>query len=148
MNPLSTLIRHAVTYLAGIGTYLYQVGAIDASGVDAANAAGASMQDGTAILLSLVAVVATRWAINLLGKIFPATAAKLTGGAGSGLPLPVILCGAAAGLLGLSLPSCSADQLSAARAIPVRIGIAGPQGTLSYSSKSGLELSARVHADK
>ncbi len=52
----------------------------------------------------------------------------------SGKVAAVVATTTLAGLVGLALPACMAG------AMPVRIGIAGPDGEVSYSSKAGLEV--------
>ncbi|MDP3851979.1 MAG: hypothetical protein Q8Q59_15865 [Luteolibacter sp.] len=48
----------------------------------------------------------------------------------------------------VTLPSCSSAQWEAARAIPIRIGIQGPDAEASYSSKGGLQINARIRGTK
>lgn len=133
-NSISTLIRHALTYLAGIGGYLHHHGLIDATGVDAANQAGAQLVDPLSIIAGLLAVVAARVALGLLGKIFPSIAEKASGGVSGGAFL-LVACGTAAALMG-ALPSCSHNgypvtgslsYLDAASGAQVGLNIGPPQ---------------------
>lgn len=145
MKTIQTLIRHAVTSLAGIGTYLAALGAIEPGSAEAANALGAELAEPLAGLLSLVAVVAVRLAMAWLSKFIPNLAEKANGGMSGGAWLLVM--GVTAGLVG-ALPSCSPAQVTAFRGVPIRIGIEGRDAAASYSSKGGLVISARVRGDK
>ena len=140
-ETLASLLRHATTALLGLGGLLLSHDLIDPSDVVAVDAAGVSLQ--SALVVIVVAIVG-RLCITLTGKIFPATAAKLTGtGAGGPLSLWVGL-GVAAGLLGCALPSCTPAQVDAFRAIPIRACVITPEGKICYSDKDG--LSAEIDA--
>ncbi len=146
MKTINTSIRHALTYLAGLGGFLYQHGMIDASGVDAANQAGAALVDPLAIIWGLIAAVVMRFVIFLLGKIFPGLSESATAdpgqgenGSGAGWPLPLLVTCVTAGLMGLGLSSCTPAQIAAARAIPVKACVVTPQGRVCYSTAEGLE---------
>lgn len=145
---LSTLIRHGLTYLAGIGGFLYQHGAIDAGAVDVANQAGEQLIDPLSVILGLVAAVVMRLVIALLGKIFPSLAEKASGGM-SGGALLLMAMGTMAGVMGC-LPSCSLPNAEGGmrdaewRMPPLRISVTGPDARASYSSKGGVEVSAVV----
>ena len=133
-DTLASLIRHATTALLALGGLLASRDFIDPSDVAAVDAAGVSLQSA---LVVIVVAIAGRLAIFLAGKIFPAAAAKLTRPEAGG-PLAVmgwIVVGTLAGGLGC-LPACS-------NGVPLRIGIVGPDGTVSYSSKGGLAVDYR-----
>lgn len=68
------------------------------------------------------------------------------GASGGNVPLWLV-AGATAVLMG-GLPSCSPEQLAAARAVPIRIGITTDHGTAAYSSKRGIEVDAVIRAEK
>jgi len=103
-----------------------------------------------------VEFIAVLGAVNVLvrfatsGKISLVGAGETNGGGGlGGLPL-WFWVGTAAALLGGALPSCS--QLST---LPIRATVIMPDGSLSYSSKAGLEATVNasermraIHAGK
>lgn len=105
MNATASLIRHILTYLAGLGGFLFAHGIIPAESVDAANQAGSALVDPLAVLGGLLAAAALRLAIFLLGKIFPAWAAKLGSESGG---MTLLMVGLATAALMGALPSCSA----------------------------------------
>lgn len=140
MKNISSLIRHGLTYLAGIGGFLFQHGLIDASGVDAANKAGEQLIDPLAIITGLMAVVAMRAAIALLGKIFPSIAEKASGGM-SGGALLFVVCGTAAALMGC-LPSCSDYPVTAT--LSYRDPNSGAKAGLTYSPAKKLRGKLKV----
>lgn len=127
-------LRHVFTALAALGTYLALHGAVGPDDVDAVNAAGASLGDGLSVI---VAALVARLFLWLSGKaMWPAGDSKTSG---SGVTL-LALC--------LCIGSLAVGGLSGCSGVPVRVGIVGPDGTLSYSSKGGLAIDARVHAAK
>jgi hypothetical protein len=64
-----------------------------------------------------------------------------------GLGLVCIVGCTAAGALGC-LPSCTHSQLEALRGVPLKIGVETDDSRLTYSSKGGLLLEARVIREK
>lgn len=72
---------------------------------------------------------ATSGKINIFGA--GETPDDKTRGSGPGGLAPLIVMGAAAGLIASALPSCG---------LPVRATVILPEGAVSYSAKDGLEL--------
>jgi len=107
MNQLLSLIRHSLTGLAGLGTYLATVTPVDPATVDQVNKAGADLVDPLAGLLALVAMIAVRLLISALGKVFPSLGERLGNAASGGMSggASVLLISMAAAVGGL-LPSC------------------------------------------
>lgn len=141
-NTLSSLIRHSLTALAGVGGLLLSHGLLASGDLAQVNAAGGQLQDALTVIGSAVGL---RLAIMITGKIFPATAAKLSGAAGGLVPLWIGLTTAA--FMG-ALPSCSPAELAAARAIPIKTCVVTDYGTACYSSKSGLAVSVDATSGK
>lgn len=79
--------------------------------------------------VNIIVRFVTHGAVNIFGE-------NTTPPAGRLMVLAGLLTAAALG----GLPSCSPDQLAAARAIPVRVGITTDYGRAGYSSKRGIEL--------
>ena len=90
------------------------------------------------LLITAVWRVALTWAGSLFRR---GSGENDTNGSGGSLGLWVI--GAMAACL-CGLPSCSPDQIAAARAIPIKTCVVTDKGTICYSSKSG--LSAEIDA--
>jgi len=85
------------------------------------------------------------------GKVsfFPPEYVEKPSGPAGGLNLLWIAAmGMTAAAMGMGLPSCSSAQLAAARAVPIRACVITPQGKVCYSSKTGIDLRARVQRDK
>ena len=100
-DTLASLIRHALTALAGAGTFMAGRGLIAPDDAAAVNASGATVQD--ALVVVVVAVV-LRLLMTFGGKLF---AAHMEDGK-NGSPAWVLLLGMV-GLLGMGLPSCSSS---------------------------------------
>jgi hypothetical protein len=145
MNATASLIRHFLTYLAGLGGFLFAHGIIPAESVAAADQVGAALVDPLAVLGGLLAAGGLRLAIFCLGKIFPAVAEKLSGASGG---MPLLMVGLTTAAVMGSLPSCSAAQLAAARAVPVRSCVETDYGTVCYSSKSGVAVTVDATSRK
>jgi hypothetical protein len=146
MKNIATLIRHTLTFLAGLGGMLVTYSVIAPSEVDAVNAAGSSLIEPLTVIGGAIAAGIARLAIGWLRKRFlgPARPGKETSGGASLLMLAAL--GTMAGIMGF-LPSCSSGDLNS-RGWPVTLRIVGPDGTVSYSPKSGLEVEAEVRATK
>lgn len=134
----SSQLRHFLTYLAGLGTALATWHLIAPDQVEAVNKAGADLISPLTVILGAVGVFVFRLAITWLGKIFSGLAGKASGGMSGGTML-LMVCGTMAGIGGC-LPSCSAQQLAAARAVPVKACVITPEGNICYSSKAGIEV--------
>lgn len=145
MKNTAAFLRHFLTFLAGLGGLLATYSVIAPSDVDAVNAAGASLIDPLVVIGGAVAAGVTRLAMSWLHKQFlgPARLEKEASG-GTSLLLVVAL-GTMAGIMG-SLPSCSSDLNS--RGWPVTVRLEGPDGSVHYSTASGLEVAATVRASK
>jgi hypothetical protein len=131
-NIILSLVRHALTALAGVGTFLAGRGLIAPEDAAAVNASGATIQDALAVVA--VAVIA-RLMIHFGVKIF--SMENEDGNGGSAL---LLLLGVA-GLMGLGLPSCSPQQIEAAKNVPVKACYEGKNGNkVCYGSKSGIEV--------
>lgn len=72
---------------------------------------------------------------------------NMAGGRSGGTWLLVMGLGIGTAAVGL-LPSCSPDQLAAARAVPVRGCVLTKYGTACYSSKSGIDLTVDADSRK
>jgi hypothetical protein len=122
-NELASLLRHALTALAGIGSLLAARGCIAEEDIEAVNAAGLSVTE--ALIVVAVAIVA-RIFISLAGKLkLPGTAALMMMSAAA-LPLLMGLSVAA------SLASCS--NYTGPRFV---LGVEHEDAVLSYDSEAG-----------
>lgn len=142
MNAVASLARHFLTTLAGLGGFLFAHGLIPADAVGRANAAGSALVDPLAVLAGLLAAAVLRLGIFFLGKIFPASAAKL--GAQSGMAGLWLMGLTTAAVMGL-LPSCSEPQLAA---VPLRSCLETDYGTVCYSSQSGIAVTVDARSGK
>lgn len=136
---ITSLLRHSLTALAGLGAFLAAKNWIAPEDAGAVDAAGATISE--AILVVMVAIIA-RLLIKIFGiasqwKEEPANREndedKYDGGASGGMTL-LLLSGTAAALLG-SLPSCSSLEL------PFSATVHGPGYSATYS-----EAGVQVHA--
>lgn len=132
---LASLLRHALTALAGLGAFLLSNNLIEPADAPAVDAAGVSI---SAALVVIGTAVLGRLAITLFGKFFTAAAGE-SGGPSGGMSL-LVMCGTAAGLC-MVLPSCSAG-------IPIKGCLTSDYGTACYSSKSGLEIAVNQRSSK
>lgn len=141
---LTSLLRHALSALLGLGALLASKGLINPDDVDAVSAASVSLVD--ALVVIVVAVVA-RLIFSKVPWLAPASSSGSDDPAGSsanGVDQRAASGGTSgllvmAGLLALALaalPSCAG--------FPVRVGIVVPEGELGYSSKGGLEIQVRA----
>ena len=141
---LTSLLRHALTALFGLGGFLTAKGLISPDDAEAVNAASVSLVD--AIVVIVVAVVA-RLIFSKVPGLAPASSSGSDDPAGSsanGVDQRAASGGTSgllvmAGLLALALaalPSCAG--------MPVRVGIVVPEGELGYSSKGGLMIQVRA----
>jgi hypothetical protein len=146
---LASQIRHFLAFLAGLGTLFLSWHIIAPDQVEAVNKAGGELISPLVIILGAVGACVFRAALTWIYQLFRTGAGETetkTGGSGGSLPLWVLM-GTLAGCMGF-LPACSSAQWAAARAIPIRIGIQGPDAALNYSAKAGLELNAVIRAEK
>ena len=138
MKTLPTLLRHALTFLAGLGGLLLSYQLILQSEVTAANEAGTALIEPLTVLGGLLFAGLARVGITLLGKFFPVMNRE-SGGTSGGMSLLVLggLCMAAAG----GLSSCSSAKM------PLRLSVTGPHGSASYSPKGGLIIDLPLPAE-
>ena len=147
MKTLATLTRHAATYLVGIfvawfTVYLTLPGEAQAA-ADAANA----LVEPVVVLVGLAAVVISRLAMPVLTRIFRLSAGEGSGTGAGGLPLLVLGLGLGTAAVGM-LPSCSPEQLAAARAVPLKACVMTPKGPVCYSTKDGLSVEIDTRSRK
>ena len=105
---IASHIRHLLTCLATLGVLLASHKLVDPSAVATVNQAGGSLVEPLTVIGTALIVVGLRLLITLLGKLFPAWAATLsgiTGGSSGGVNLLLMLVTAAA-FMG-ALPSCT-----------------------------------------
>jgi hypothetical protein len=132
-NIISTSLRHIFTALAGLGTFLAMHGLIGPSDGAAVDVAGATLGDALAVVAAALVARLVVWATGMV----------VTGGVPN-VPLWMLSWLCVGTLVAGGLPACSPAQMEAARAIPIRIGIQGPDGAATYSSKGGLQFHAIV----
>jgi hypothetical protein len=133
-DTLASLLRHALTALAGAGTFMAGRGLIAPEDAEAVNASGATIQDA---LVVVVVAVLMRLALKFGGKFFSADTVGKSDGGG----VLLLLLGVA-GLLGMmGLPSCTPRQWEAVKAFPLKACYIDKDGNSAcYSSKGGLEV--------
>lgn len=132
-NEFASLLRHALTALAGIGSLLAARGWIAPEDEAAVNTAGLSVTE--AVIVVVVALVA-RIFISLAGKLKrPGTASLMM----SAAALPLVMGITVAG----SLASCADYQ-----GPRIIFGVEHDQGRVSYDSAKGgsVRVDARVPA--
>ena len=116
---IASHIRHILTCLATLGVLLASHKIIDPSSVSDVNQAGSSLISPLTIIGTACVTVGIRLLITLLGKLFPAWAATLsgiTGGSSGGVNL-LLLAATAAVLMG-ALPSCSTTVTNTTQTLP------------------------------
>lgn len=132
---ITSLLRHFLSYLAGIGGLLATYALISPAEVPAANAAGAALIDPLTLLGGAMAAGATRLVLAWI------TAKRLSVADGN-RTLAWVLWVGLAGLYGLGLPACAPGQM------PLRGTLITDAGALSYSSKGGLEIAVDGRSGK
>jgi hypothetical protein len=146
---LASQIRHFLAFLAGLGTLFLSWHIIAPDQVEAVNKAGGELISPLVIILGAVGACVFRAALTWIYQLFRTGAGETetkTGGSGGSLPLWVLM-GTLAGCMGF-LPACSSAQWAAARAIPIRTCVITDQGTVCYSSKSGLSAEIDLQSAK
>lgn len=138
---LASHVRHFLTFLAGLGTILLGWNLLAPEQVAEVNAAGGKLIEPLMVILGAVGVFVARLALSWMTRIFRSGSGELDddpkGGSGGGLPCLLLLCGMA-GLMGFCLPSCAAVS-----GMPIKASVLVEEGTLSYSSKGGIEMQYR-----
>lgn len=140
-DSIKSVIRHFLTALAALGTYLASASLIPAEQAADVNAAGAALADPLTLILTALAVPLARWAVSWfpwLGK----------GGGGSAAVLM-----AAAGTLAGSLPSCgpqaAADFETVKKAVPFKGCYIDKNGNrICYSTTDGVSLEVDERSGK
>lgn len=133
---IASLLRHALTFLAGLGGLFFSWSIIAPDQVAAVNAAGADLIAPLTIILGAVAACVARLALSWIFKIFRHGSGDVTGAGGLSLWIGVM----AAGGLCLALPSCSPETREVLKAFPIRTTVVTDYGTVGYSSKSGISV--------
>lgn len=154
MNAIiATIIRHSLTFLAGIGGILATCKLIASTDVAAANAAGASLVEPVTLIGGMVAACIIRLAMTWLSLQFPWLAPLLGFAADASGPAtgpkntpPFLLLGlcAAAGCMGC-LPSCSSYDPDS---IPIKGCVLTDYGKVCYDSNSGVEITVDAESGK
>jgi len=139
---LASLLRHALTALAGLGGLMLSHNLITDSDVSQVDAAGSSL--ACAITVIGTAVIG-RVLLTLGGKIFTGGAGETSGTSGGALLFA--LMGTAAGVMGC-LPSCSPVTWAALKTIPLKSCVVTDYGSACYSSKSGLSVEVDAESGK
>ena len=128
-TTIASMIRHALTALAGLGGYLSAHSLIDPADAAGVNAAGVSLADAAATIGAAVLVRVVMYCFSrFLGK-----------GAGDGALLGLAVMCMSGFCFGLT--ACTSGQIESVKTIPIKAtyykqGL----GTISYSSKSGLDM--------
>lgn len=149
-DHLASLLRHAFTsWIAAAVMYLTAKLVLDAAAVQAVESALKQIGDGLLLLIITLAPIAGRLAWSWGATIFQRGAGEqgtndTSPSGGMGLILAI---GTAAVLMG-GLPSCTAEQLAAARQVPIRATVHTDQGDVSYSSKGGLGVEIDASSGK
>lgn len=149
MNRITTQIRHFLSGLAGLGTYLVSLGMLNEGSAAQVNDAGGALIDPLAGLLAAIAIAVSRELMIQLGKRFPIFSkfsdgedndgvSRPSGGSGGIVPLGLIL------FIGvLFLPSCSGEY-PLTGSITFRDPNTGAKGGLVFEPGSSPRASVRV----
>lgn len=148
-DQLASLLRHAFTgWIAAAVLFLtakLSLGPDDGKAVeDALKQIGAGLLLLIVTLAPVIGRLVWAWGANLFRSGAGESKGSDAGGRSGGAALLLGLS-TTVGIMG-SLPSCTAEQLAAARAIPIKATIHTDQGGVSYSSKGG--LSVEIDASK
>ncbi len=132
-ETLTSLLRHALTALAGVGTFMAGRGLIAPEDAQAVDASGATIAD--ALVVVLVAVL-MRLVIKFSGNLFRHD----KDGHNNGGSTMLLLLGMTM-LLGLASSSCSSSQLEAAQSVPVRASYQDKDGNVyAYDPATGVSV--------
>jgi hypothetical protein len=132
-ETLQSLVRHLLTFLAGLGTTLHAAGLLGAEDVAQVNEQGLTLQ---AVIAGVIVAILMRLVMTFSGKL---VSAHVNDGRNDGGSLLLLL--GMAGLLGLGLPSCSREQMQAVKAVPIKACYTDKNGNKAcYSSKGGIEV--------
>jgi hypothetical protein len=133
-TTIASLLRHAVTAITGLGAWMFAMGWISEGDLAEVNTALVTIASG---LVVVITAIVSRLALALGAKFFGRSSENDEGGKGSGLSALLLILGTTVALGGL--PSCAA-----LKGVPIAIGITSDQADVTYSSKGGLTVSARV----
>lgn len=140
---LTSLLRHALSALLGLGALLASKGLINPDDVDAVSAASASLVD--ALVVVGVAVVA-RLIFSKVPWLAPASSSgsdEPVGSSANGVDQRAASGGTSGLLLMAGLLALALAALPSCAGVPVRVGIVVPEGEIGYSSKGGLTVQVR-----
>lgn len=137
-ETLQTLARHIATWVVGLIVAFFTIHLTAPGELTAAKDAANAIVEPLVILLSTAAVIVTRLAMPMLQKLFRRGAGENDSSGTGGLPLLVGWITVSTLAVG-TLPACSPAMADAARALPIRLTLLMPDGSLSYSSKRGIE---------
>lgn len=136
-DSLKSVIRHLLTALAALGTYLASASLIPADQAADVNAAGAALADPLTLILTALAVPLARWVVSWLPWL---------GKSGGGSAAVLI---ATAGALAGSLPSCGTPAGEALKNTPIKACYVDENGNrVCYSSKEGVSLEVDRRSSK
>jgi hypothetical protein len=138
-DQLASLLRHAFTgWIAALVIFLTAKLSLTAEDVQAVQNALDQIGAGLLLLVITLAPIVGRlawtWAANSLRTGSGESKNGQGSGGGLGLWVVMICTGAVMG----GLPSCTPQQLAAARAVPIKGCITTDLGKICYSAKDGL----------
>jgi hypothetical protein len=153
MEYLKSLTRHWLTWAFSAAViWLVATFQLSEADMNVLTAEFAKITNSVLVVLVLIAPLVGRFVLTWFSTFFRTGSGEpkdKTTGASGGASLWCVLGTAAALLMTtIALPSCTSAQWAAARAIPIRIGIAGPDAAVGYSSKSGLQVDYVIRATK
>lgn len=141
MNAIKSLIRHLLTFLAGMGTYFAAKGLIPADNAAAVDSAGAALVEPLTYLLVILAIAFAR---TLMAKMPWLGTGAFTGSAGTqGLAVSggTLAACALAGGVGTALPACSPQAQEALKNTPVKACYIDENGNrICYSTQDGVSV--------
>ncbi len=142
---IASHLRHQLSFLAAIGVMLAGWHLIAPEQVEAVNKAGSQLIEPLLVILGAIGVFLARQTMAWLSGFLVRKDRSGKGPSGTAALLMLLGTAAVFSMAG-SLSSCSADQMAAAKAIPIKACASGKNGSVCYSSKSGLEVD--VHSSK
>ncbi len=132
-ETLTSLLRHALTALAGVGTFMAGRGLFAPEDAQAVDASGATIAD--ALVVVLVAVL-MRLCIKFTGNLF-----RNDKDGNNNVGGTMLLMLGMTMLLGLASSSCSPSQLEAAQSVPVRASYQDKDGNVyAYDPATGVSV--------
>jgi hypothetical protein len=135
MQQATSILRHLLTFLAGLGALLAARGLIAPQDAPAVDAAGSSLIEPLALILAAVAVAVVRLLMAWCGHTF---SVRGDGSAKSLAALALPWAGMA-GVMGFNPPSCTPSQIDAAKQVPVKACYIDRAGnSVCYSTAEGV----------